>query len=204
MIRKILMVAIAVFASYDIQIQSLCATLLVVFVLCIHSLSCPYINESLDGLELLSLFGSFSTYFFGQFLFAEAVGKTGKAFVSFIIVMVNFSVMLAVGLMVVGKSVPMVSAFGRKYRKFIGKYFPSVTKNQKDDGVEDECDTDVVGNVAEQPKRKQLTVNVDEESSLSAFGRKVIAAICCEKRMEQTPGQVQWTLFETFSFREKL
>merc|ERR1719471_2827451 len=103
MIRKILMVAIAVFFSYDIQIQSLMATLLVVVVLCVHSLACPYINESLDGLELLSLFGSFCTYFFGQFLFAEAVTTAGRAIVSVIIVTVNLSVIVAIFMMVAGK-----------------------------------------------------------------------------------------------------
>ena len=120
MIRKILMVAVAVFFSYDIQVQSLLATLLVVVALCVHSLACPYINEALDGLELLSLFGSFCTYFFGQFLFAEAVGKTGQAIVSLIIVLVNFSVVVAVALMVAGKGAPVVSTFGKKFRAVIG------------------------------------------------------------------------------------
>ena len=119
MFRKILMVAIAVFFSYDIQIQSLLATLLVVVVLCVHSLACPYINEALDGLELLSLFGSFCTYFFGQFLFAEAVGPVGKAIVSFIIVAVNLCVVVAICVMVAGKGVTAVAAFGRKFRAII-------------------------------------------------------------------------------------
>ena len=119
MARKIMMVVVAVFASRDIHVQSLCATLLVVVVLCLHSLACPYINESLDGLELLSLFGSFCTYFFGQFLFVESVETVGKAIVSFIIVAVNFSVLVAVVLMVMGKGATAVSAFGRKFRALI-------------------------------------------------------------------------------------
>ena len=59
MIRKILMVCVAVWLSYDIQIQALCATLLVVIALCVHALACPYVTDAMDGLELLSLFGSF-------------------------------------------------------------------------------------------------------------------------------------------------
>ena len=118
MARKIAMVSIAVFASDDIQIQSLLATLLVVIVLCVHSLACPYINEALDGLELLSLFGSFCTYFFGQFLFAE-ISSLGKTIVSFIIVTVNLCVVVAVGVMVVGKGATKVAAFGRKFRAII-------------------------------------------------------------------------------------
>ena len=154
MSRKILMVAIAVFASYDIQVQSLLATLLVVVVLCVHSLACPYINEALDGLELLSLFGSFCTYFFGQFLFAEAVGKTGKAIVSFIIVGVNFTVILAVGLIMAGKGITKVAAFGRKFRAFIccektkldtPGQIPKTSDVEEEDAVE--SDSDAVGNV---------------------------------------------------------
>ena len=118
MARKIIMVFIAVFFT-NIQIQSLWATLLVVVVLCVHSLACPYINEALDGLELLSLFGSFCTYFFGQFLFTPGVGDLGRTMASFIIVIVNFCVILAVILMVVGKGMHVVAAFGRKFRAFI-------------------------------------------------------------------------------------
>merc|ERR1712129_612132 len=82
MIRKILMVSIAVFFSYDIQIQSLLATLLCVTALCVHALACPYVTDAMDGLELLSLFGSFCTCFFGQFLFTPSVNSLGKTIVS--------------------------------------------------------------------------------------------------------------------------
>ena len=119
MIRKILMVGIAVFFNYDINVQSLLATLLVVMTLCVHSLACPYINEALDGLELLSLFGSFCTYFFGQFLFVESVGMLGRMIVSFIIVIVNFCVVAAVMVMVLGKGGAKMAAFGRKFRAII-------------------------------------------------------------------------------------
>ena len=118
MARKILMAVVAVFASYDIQVQTLLATLLVVVVLSIHAYSLPYTSDSLNGLELLSLFGSFCTYFFGQFLFAEAVGQTGKTIVSVVVVAVNFSVLLAIGLMIMGKGAAMVAAIGKKLAEF--------------------------------------------------------------------------------------
>jgi len=116
MIRKILMVSIAVFFNYDIQIQSLLATLLCVSALCVHALACPYVTDAMDGLELLSLFGSFCTYFFGQFLFTPSVSSAGRAIVSFIIVIVNMAVMGAIFCMVVGQGVGIVGNFGRKLR----------------------------------------------------------------------------------------
>jgi len=119
MIRKILMVAVAVWLSYDIQIQALCATLLVVIALCVHALACPYVTDAMDGLELLSLFGSFCTYFFGQFLFTPSVGKGGRVFVSFVIVMVNLCVIGAVLCMVAGAGFSQAGAFGRKFRSII-------------------------------------------------------------------------------------
>ena len=72
MIRKILIIGIAVFFSYDTQIQSLLAILLVVIALSVHAYACPFVSDTMDGLELLSLFGSFITYFMGQFLFLSA------------------------------------------------------------------------------------------------------------------------------------
>eukprot|EP00483_Globobulimina_turgida_P013246 UN13270 len=119
MIRKILMVSIAVFFSYDIQIQALLATLLVVVALCIHSLACPYTTEAMDGLELLSLFGSFCTFFFGQFLFTDSVSDIGKTLVSFIIIVVNTVVVVAVVLMIAGKGLVAVTTFGKKFRQLI-------------------------------------------------------------------------------------
>merc|ERR1719319_736862 len=105
--------------SYDIQIQALCATLLVVIALCVHALACPYATDAMDGLELLSLFGSFCTYFFGQFLFTPSVGSGGRAFVSFIIVLVNVAVIVAVFCMVAGKGLTIVEGFGQKFRRMI-------------------------------------------------------------------------------------
>jgi len=116
MMRKILMVAIAVFFNYDIQIQSLLATLLVVTALCVHALACPYVTDAMDGLELLSLFGSFCTYFFGQFLFTPSVSDAGRAIVSFIIVFVNMAVLISIFAMVMGHGCNAVSKFGAKLR----------------------------------------------------------------------------------------
>merc|ERR1712129_287827 len=117
MMRKILMVAIAVFFNYDIQIQSLLATLLVVTALCVHALACPYVTDAMDGLELLSLFGSFCTYFFGQFLFTPSVSDAGRAIVSFIIVFVNMAVMGAIFAMIIGQGVGIVEKIGKKLRR---------------------------------------------------------------------------------------
>merc|ERR1719464_1263785 len=117
MIRKILMVSIAVFFSYDIQIQSLLATLLCVTALCVHALACPYVTDAMDGLELLSLFGSFCTYFFGQFLFTPSVNSLGKTIVSFIIVVVNMAVMVAIVVLLFGEGMGIVAKFGRKLRE---------------------------------------------------------------------------------------
>jgi len=117
MIRKILMVSIAVFFNYDIQIQSLLATLLCVMALCVHALGCPYVTDAMDGLELLSLFGSFCTYFFGQFLFTPSVSSAGRAIVSFIIVFVNLAVMAAIFALIVGQGVGIVGKIGKKLRR---------------------------------------------------------------------------------------
>jgi len=127
------MVSIAVWLNYDVQIQALCATLLVVVALCVHSLACPYVTDAMDGLELMSLFGSFCTYFFGQFLFADGVGETGKTFVSFIIVLVNLAFMITVICMVAGTGLRAVAAFGKKFRKLccFGKQ-----NDEGDDGSE--------------------------------------------------------------------
>ena len=166
MLRKILMVGIAVFFS-DIRLQSLMATLLVVLVLCVHALACPYINEALDGLELLSLFGSFCTYFFGQFLFQpdEVVSPLGKSLVSFVIVVVNLCVVLAVGFMVAGRGATMVSAFGRKFRALICCEKGSEPEDDQDDK---DKDTDK----GEEEETGSYDVDVDVKTPKGKKGKK--------------------------------
>jgi len=139
-IRKVLMVCVAVFFSYDIHIQSLLATLLVVTALCVHSLACPYVTDAMDGLELLSLFGSFCTYFFGQFLFTDSVNKAGKTAVSFIIVFINITVIAAIICMVLGKGMNAVAIFGQKFRRIIccdksHKASPKSSNNDTEDSA---------------------------------------------------------------------
>lgn len=136
MCRKILMVSIAVFFSYDIQIQALLATLLVVSSLCMHALACPYVSDSMDGLELLSLFGSFCTYFFGQFLFVDTVSEAGKAIVSVIIVLINLAVVGTITFMVAGMASGMVKAFGAKFRRIL-----FCEKNKSEPGSDSDSDS---------------------------------------------------------------
>merc|ERR1719320_981998 len=94
MIRKVLMVYIAVFLEWDFQIQSLTATLLCVISVVVHGVCYPYTTDNLDSLELMSLFGSFCTYFLGQFLFVDAIQIQVKTFISVIIGLMNFFIML--------------------------------------------------------------------------------------------------------------
>ena len=158
MLRKILMVCIAVWLSHAIQVQALCATLLVVVALCVHSLACPYVTDAMDGLELLSLFGSFCTYFFGQFLFTPSVGDGAKLVVSFIIVLVNLAVVTAVALMIAGKGLGAVAAFGRKFRKIICCAKSPDAKEKYPRENREEGDDDDVGNnkdTIRTPKRQK-------------------------------------------------
>jgi len=167
MMRKIVVVAIAVFFS-NIQLQALFATLLVVLVLCVHSLACPYISEALDGLELLSLFGSFCTYFFGQFLFTPGVGPVGRAVTSFVIVLVNLAVVVAIGMMVAGKGATMVAAFGKKFRALIccEKKDAAEDEDEDEDGdEEEEGDDDEVRKGATPKGRKQKLNKKDRKGS---------------------------------------
>lgn len=175
MIRKILMVSIAVFFNYDIQIQSLLATLLCVSVLCVHALGCPYVTDAMDGLELLSLFGSFCTYFFGQFLFTPSVGPAGRTIVSFIIVIVNLIVMGAIFAMVIGQGVGIVGKFGAKLRRICccGKNKQPVAQPQKQivmDGTlgiqQQPVVQNAVGYAPNQPEQKE-----NAEFSYNTSGR---------------------------------
>merc|ERR1719410_2883950 len=173
MIRKILMVTIAVFFSYDIQIQSLLATLLCVMALCVHALACPYVTDAMDGLELLSLFGSFCTYFFGQFLFTPSVSSAGRLIVSFIIVIVNMAVMGAIFAMVIGQGMGIVGNFGRKMRNICccqrNKNKKAIAKPDQTDGTfGDEQPNNVVGYAPAVQAQEQKQ---DIEFAYNASGR---------------------------------
>eukprot|EP00494_Astrolonche_serrata_P006402 UN06422 len=92
MTRKVGMVFITVYIQ-DFRIQSLMAVLLNVAALSTHALACPFVSDQVDALEWLSLFGSFCTYFFGQFLFEDIeLEPNQKLFVSVIIGLVNIIV----------------------------------------------------------------------------------------------------------------
>lgn len=69
--RKVLMVTVAVYFSYDLHIQALMAVLVVVCAAFLHALAAPFHERLLNQVEFLSLFCSFLTFFCGQFLFVE-------------------------------------------------------------------------------------------------------------------------------------
>jgi hypothetical protein len=140
MIRKVLLVCITVFFSYDIQVQSLLATLLVVTSLCVHTLACPYITDEMDGLEMLSLFTSFCTYFFGQFLFLD-IGPIGKMSITVIIVLSNLLFIVVVSLMAFGMLRAMAISFGHSVRRAICCEKPD--RQHKDDEIQKGVPQDV-------------------------------------------------------------
>jgi len=96
MLRKVAMVFISVYIK-EFRVQSLMAVLLNVIALAVHALFQPFVSEQVDLLEWLSLFGSFCTYFFGQFLF-PGVGITDgqQRFISFVIAVVSVVVMFTI------------------------------------------------------------------------------------------------------------
>jgi len=102
MVRKVGMVFIAVFLEWDFQLQSLMATLLCVISVVVHGVACPYMTDSLDSLELMSLFGSFCTYFLGQFLFVDTIAEVWKTLVSVVIGLINVFIMVSFVLIIVG------------------------------------------------------------------------------------------------------
>jgi len=102
MVRKVSMVFIAVFLEWDFQLQSLMATLLCVISVVVHGVACPYMTDSLDSLELMSLFGSFCTYFLGQFLFVPTIPSGVKTFISVLIGLINFFIMFTFMMIILG------------------------------------------------------------------------------------------------------
>ncbi|GAB5360179.1 hypothetical protein AAMO2058_000605300 [Amorphochlora amoebiformis] len=87
MVRKLLVVAIAVF-FHDQLIQALLATLLVVIVMTIQVRIMPFTGPILNILEFYSLATSFVTFFFGLFLFGN-IGYEGEVCISIIILGAN-------------------------------------------------------------------------------------------------------------------
>merc|ERR550517_1306895 len=78
------------------------ATLLCVISVVVHGVACPYMTDSLDSLELMSLFGSFCTYFLGQFLFVDTIAEGWKTLISVIIGLINLFIMVSFVLIIVG------------------------------------------------------------------------------------------------------
>mmetsp|Transcript_23028 Transcript_23028/g.38581 ORF Transcript_23028/g.38581 Transcript_23028/m.38581 type:complete len:608 (+) Transcript_23028:6873-8696(+) len=89
MIRKILIVAIAVFIGFP-QLQAVTATLLIVISLTLQLYYHPYDLDMCNNLEIYGLINSFVTYFFGQFLYLQ-VDIIVQFILSAIIVVCNCS-----------------------------------------------------------------------------------------------------------------
>lgn len=147
--RKVAMVTISVFLSEDFKTQSLTATLLCVVVVVLHGFACPFESDTIDGLELLSLFGSFCTYFLGQFLDVEILPDSFKLFVTIAIGLMNFLVLFSIAMVLIGMAsggmvtklanIKVLKLFKRnrnnvdvlKPRKKTEDYFPEL-KEQKE------------------------------------------------------------------------
>jgi len=89
----------------------------------VHAVACPFISDTMDSLELMSLFGSFCTYFLGQFLFVETIASGWKIFISVIIGLVNFSIMMVLALIILGMASAKVKAMILNLQ-FIRWWFP--------------------------------------------------------------------------------
>eukprot|EP00466_Bigelowiella_natans_P002848 jgi/Bigna1/70287/fgenesh1_pg.11_\ len=87
MVRKLLVVAIAVFAQHQ-MIQALLGSLLVVIFLTLQVSLRPFQESLTNGIEFYSLIVSFITFFLGLFLFSP-IGVVGEIIVSFVIVTAN-------------------------------------------------------------------------------------------------------------------
>jgi predicted outer membrane repeat protein len=87
--RKVLLVCIAVFFTYNIHVQALMAVFLVCGCLMAHIYARPYEEVRLDWMEFFSLVVSFSTFWCGLFLFVEELSYTDKVILSIVIVLAN-------------------------------------------------------------------------------------------------------------------
>lgn len=113
--RKITIVGINVFLSYDIQIQSLLFVLVIVIFLTAHIHIQPFKQPIGDKLETFSLFTSFITFFFGQFLYLNQKFNTGvRIFVSFLIVILNAAFFLIAGYFFIQKLRPYLDYMYKK------------------------------------------------------------------------------------------
>jgi hypothetical protein len=87
--RKVGLAAIAVFFSYNAQIQSLMAVLLVMSALLAHVYARPFESDLMDMTEFFSLTTSFATFWAGQFLFVPDLPSGDRVFLSVLIVGFN-------------------------------------------------------------------------------------------------------------------
>jgi len=87
--RKVFLVMISVFFSYDEQVQALMALLLTIIAMSFQIWGRPYEDLICDYLEFGSLFTSFGTFYAGQYLFVATLTYSASVTISVLIVLLN-------------------------------------------------------------------------------------------------------------------
>jgi len=106
MARKIFLVMISVFFSYDEQVQALMALLLTIVAMSFQIWGRPYEDLICDYLEFGSLFTSFGTFYAGQFLFVPTLEETPGAKVTLSVLIVLLNVIFAcIVIYIIGKMI---------------------------------------------------------------------------------------------------
>ncbi len=99
-LRKVLLVSVAVYFSENQNVQALMAVFLVAMALTAHAAARPFNHGTLNMMEFLSLVSSFFTFFFGQFLFIN-VSTDVQLGASVVVLFVNLGyVVLVIGVWV--------------------------------------------------------------------------------------------------------
>lgn len=88
MVRKALLVAIAVFFPGSLHTQLLMASLLIFVCILMQILARPFENKIPEIVEFLSLFSSFMVFFLANFLFVDTVSEESKTVVTVFIILV--------------------------------------------------------------------------------------------------------------------
>jgi len=89
-LRKVGIAVISVFLRpFGIDVQTYCALLLIFFAAGFHARVWPYIDPSLDMLEMLCLCTQFMTLYCGLYLISPSVGEWGKEAATTCLLVVN-------------------------------------------------------------------------------------------------------------------
>jgi signal transduction histidine kinase len=109
--RKVLIVAIAVYYSSELQMQALSSLLLVSVCIGFQSAFRPFLKLRTNGVEFLSLITSWVTFYCGQFLFLGIFSTTTEEAVSIIIVTVNALYVIILHFVVISISYHMLCCY---------------------------------------------------------------------------------------------